>query len=63
MKMNEIKENKSSRRRYIIAAVIIFIFVLAVLIYRTITWEPKPDPASEKIIREAAAKESQKRIE
>ncbi len=48
---------KPSRRRYIITAVIIFLCILAGLIYRAMTWESKPDPASEKIIRQIAAKQ------
>ena len=42
-------------RKYIIAAVIIFLCIFAGLIYRTMTWESKPDPASERIIREAVS--------
>ncbi len=47
-------EKKPSRKKYLIPAVII-LCILAGLIYRAITWESKPDPASEKIIRQAAA--------
>ena len=48
-------QEKPFRLRYIIVAVIL-LCVFAVYIYLTLTWEPKPDPTSEKIIRQAAAK-------
>lgn len=49
-------EKKPSRRKYIIPAFII-LCILAGYIYKVITWESKPDPASEKIIRQIAAKQ------
>ena len=50
-------QKKHSRRKYLIATVIFFLCIFAGLIYRAMTWEPKPDPASEKIIREIASKQ------
>jgi hypothetical protein len=48
-------KKKPSRRKYIIAAGIIFLCILSGLIYRAMTWEQKPDPASEAKIRRDAA--------
>ncbi len=50
-------ENKPSRRKHIITAVILLLCILTGYIYKVITWQPKPDPASEIIIRHAAANE------
>ncbi len=54
-------KKKPSRREYIIAAGIIFLCIITGLIYRAMTWEPKPDPESEKIIRELASREVYKK--
>ena len=44
------------RQKYIFAAVIIFLCIFAGLIYRAMTWTPKPDPDSEAKIRQEVAK-------
>jgi Leucine-rich repeat (LRR) protein len=48
-------QKKSSRRRYIIAAGFILLLIIVVLVFSLFQTEPKPDPASEKLIREAVA--------
>jgi Leucine-rich repeat (LRR) protein len=47
---------KPSSRKYKIAACFIFLLIVSSLIFIGINQEPKPDPESERIIREAAAK-------
>lgn len=49
------KFKKSSRRKYIIAAGIIFMLIVS-LVFIYFTPEPKSDPASEKIIRKVASR-------
>jgi hypothetical protein len=51
----EIKK-KPARRKYFIAAGIIFLCIFTGLIYRTMTWESKPDTESEAKIRQEVAK-------
>jgi internalin A len=51
---------KPTRRKYIFAAVIIFLSIFAGLIYMVMTSEQKSDPASEKVIREAVGKQLNK---
>ena len=53
-------KKKPALKKYILAAVIIFLCIFAGYIYKVITWEPKSDPASEVIIRRFAAKELNK---
>jgi len=55
-----IKDKKSSKRKYIIAAFVIFLCIFAGLTYRAMTWEPKPDPESERVIRRFAAEQLNK---
>jgi len=43
-------------KRHIIAACCIFLLAIVAFAVAIIRWEPKPDPASERIIREAAAR-------
>ena len=59
--MEESLEIIIERRKYIISAVIIFSCILAGLIYRTMTWEPKPDPESEAKIRQEVASRLQQK--
>jgi len=47
-------KKKSSRLKYIIAAGIILLLITPVFIFILLSQNPKPDPASEKIIREAS---------
>ncbi len=64
--MNETVEKRSDTgkrpfsQRYIIAAVAAAFVILAALVYINFAQDDKPDPASEKIIREAAAKQLNK---
>lgn len=51
---------KLSLRKYIIAAGIVLLLIIPVLIFILLPHNPKPDPASEKIIREVAAKQLNK---
>lgn len=60
MNMNESTEQvnihkKSSRRKYIITTGIVLLFIILVLVFSLYQTEPKTDPGSEKIIREAVA--------
>ena len=48
-------KKKSSFRRYIIASGFIALLITSSLVYIYFTQKPKSDPASEKIIRKAAA--------
>jgi len=48
-------DKKTSMRKYIIAALCFVFFVIVALAAAIYSWEPKPDPASEMIIRIAAA--------
>ncbi len=48
-------QKKLLHRRYLIAAVIASLLIMSILILIVLTQTQKPDPASEKIIREAAA--------
>jgi hypothetical protein len=50
---------KSLHLKYIISAVILLL-VIAALIFSFFNWEQKPDPASERVIREAAAEQLKK---
>ncbi len=62
MKENETNKNQSSSHkksyhlRYIIS-VVILLLIIAALMFSFFNWEQKSDPASEKVIREAAAVE------
>ena len=58
--MNKTLKNKSSNKKYIVAAVSILLLIAAALVFIYFTQEQKSDPASEKIIREAAAKQLNK---
>ena len=49
------KEKKPSRHRYIIPAVLFLLLIFAGCMYVVLSYEPKPDPASERIIREIVA--------
>ena len=51
------KSMKPSRRRFIIPAVFVVMFFCIVSFYIMLRQEPKPDPASEKVIREIVAKQ------
>ncbi|MBN2589850.1 MAG: hypothetical protein JXA96_08300 [Sedimentisphaerales bacterium] len=53
--MNDILKKKSSRRRYIITASVILLLITSVLALFVLIQTGKPDPASEAMIREAAA--------
>jgi Leucine-rich repeat (LRR) protein len=62
MKMNEALKNKSSNKKYTLAAFIIFC-ILAGYIYMTVTWTPvdsKSQKESETIIRQAVAERLKK---
>ena len=48
-------KNKPSRRKYTLAAVVLFILIIASLVYIFFTQEQKPDPASDALIRAEAA--------
>ncbi len=48
-------QQKSSHRKYIISTVVILLLITFALVLFVFTQTRKPDPASEKIIREAAA--------
>ena len=52
-----INENKSSMRKYIIVASCFLLLVIVVLVTVFHRWESKSDPASERVIRNAAASE------
>ncbi|MBN1973471.1 MAG: leucine-rich repeat domain-containing protein [Sedimentisphaerales bacterium] len=54
--MNETLKKKLYHRKYIIAATV-FLLISGALFVSFLKWEPKPDPASDKIIREAAAEQ------
>ena len=53
-------KKKPTRRKYIIAAVVLLLCIIAGLVYRAITWEQKPDPESERIIRQIVAEQLNK---
>lgn len=53
-KQNDMQK-KPSHRRYITAAVVILLLITSALVLFVFTQTRKPDPASERIIREAAA--------
>ncbi|MBN1974381.1 MAG: hypothetical protein JW787_12130 [Sedimentisphaerales bacterium] len=53
--MNKIFENKSYYRKYIIVVVIIFLLITTALVFSLLSQKPKIDPASELLIRQAAA--------
>ncbi len=58
MNNDEVEQDKnktSSRLRYIIPAIVILFLISAALLFAALTQETKPDPASENVIREAAA--------
>ena len=58
-----IKDKKLSKRKYIIASVLVFLCILAGLIYRVITWTPvdsESKKASDVVIRQIAAKQLNK---
>jgi hypothetical protein len=55
-------KNNSSRRRYLIASGVLLI-IIASYIYLTLIWQSKPQIASETIIRQAAAKVLDKKLE
>ena len=55
-----ITDKKSPNRRNILAAIFILLFIISALVLSCFNQEPKSDPASEKIIREAAAKQLNK---
>ncbi len=61
---NEAEQNvnykKSLRRKYIITAGIFLLFITPVFIFILLSQNPKPDPASERIIRESIAKQLNK---
>jgi Leucine-rich repeat (LRR) protein len=63
MKMNESGHKRiniqkiPSKWKYIITAITLLFLIFTAFLYALLTDEPKPDPASEKIIREAAAKQ------
>ncbi|MBN1974383.1 MAG: leucine-rich repeat domain-containing protein [Sedimentisphaerales bacterium] len=59
MKETKEKQNVSKKKsvRNIFIVAVIFLFIVAALVLISFTHEPKSDPASEKIIREAAAKQ------
>ena len=56
----EKQNNKAFRLRYILAAVLIISTVIALSIFSSLNHESQSDPESEKIIREAAAKQLNK---
>jgi hypothetical protein len=53
--MTQNKKNKSFLIRSIFIAFVISLLLIAIIVFSALNWEPKPDPASEKLIREAAA--------
>ena len=55
-----IKIKKKFYWRYIIASGLILLLIIASLVYIRFTQEPKPDPASEIIIRQAIAAQLRK---
>lgn len=48
-------QNKPSRRKFILAAVIIPLLIIVALVFSFLKWEPKSDPASEALIRQVVA--------
>jgi hypothetical protein len=48
-------QKKPAKRKYIIPAVV-FLLMIASMVYIYVTQKPTPDPASEKVICEAVAK-------
>ncbi|MBN1974208.1 MAG: hypothetical protein JW787_11250 [Sedimentisphaerales bacterium] len=59
---NNVKDKKPSKRTYIIAAVCFVLLLIGALIVASLNQEPKPDPESEKIIRQAASGQLQKNL-
>ena len=53
-------KKKPSRRKYIIAAGIIFLLITPIFIFILLSQNQKPDPESERVIREAVAKQLNK---
>ncbi len=53
-------EKNTSRRKYIIAAICVVLFMIVALVVAALNNKSKPDPESEKIIREEAAKKLNK---
>ncbi|MBN1974382.1 MAG: hypothetical protein JW787_12135 [Sedimentisphaerales bacterium] len=51
----KIIEKKLFKRKYILATAVLSLLIIAALVFNWFNNEQKPDPASEKIIREAAA--------
>lgn len=49
--MDETLKKKPSKRRYILAAVIVILLITPVFIFILLAQEPKPDPASEAVIK------------
>ena len=54
--------NRLSRCKLIFLAAFFFLFILTCYMYKVITWEHKPDPESERLIRQIAAKKLNKEI-
>ncbi len=50
------KEKKSSKRKYLIAAVCVVLFAIVALVVASLNQEQKPDPESERVIRQFAAR-------
>ena len=48
-------KKKQSWQKYTLAAVVIPLLIIVALVVSFLKWEPKPDPASEKVIRKMAA--------
>lgn len=52
---HNITDKKSSWRKYTLAAVALLLLIISALVFSLFQQEPKPDPASEKVILETAA--------